>query len=112
MYIGMYLQQCIMVRVSSLIGEIKRDEACQLIVDIFRIVILFNFIATIMITFISIPLMNFAGCTPDLIEQCNLLVISTIAGLPFVTLFHIGTGFLQSIGKPFLNGSLHLVGYF
>lgn len=37
MYIGMFLQQSIMVRVSSLIGEMKRDEACQLIVDILRI---------------------------------------------------------------------------
>lgn len=64
------------------------------------------------IIFVARPLMNFAGCTPNLIEQCMLLVISTIAGLPFVTLLHIGTGFLQSIGKSFLNGFLHLVAYF
>ena len=109
MDIGMFLQQSVMVRVSSLIGQGKRDEACQLTVDIFRISVLFNIISTIMITFIARPLMNFAGCTPDLIDQCMLLVISTIAGVPISTLFHIGTGFLQAIGKPFLNGALHLV---
>ena len=109
MDIGLFLQQSIMVRVSSLIGEGKRDNACQLTVDIFRISILFSVIATILITFVAIPLMNFAGCTPNLIDQCMLLVISTIAGVPFATLFHIGTGFLQAIGKPFLNGALHLI---
>lgn len=114
MYIGMYLQQCIIVRVSSLIGEMKRDKACQLIVDIFRISIIFSFITTIMITFISRPLMNFAGCTPDLIEQCNLLVISTIAGLPFVNLFHIAKKMIPIPFYTFSVGSIciFLVNFF
>lgn len=107
-YIGMFLQQAIMVRVSSLIGEGKRTEACQLTVDIFRISILFNIIATIIITFIARPIMNFAGCTPELIEKCMLLIISSIAGLPFTTIFHISTGYLQAIGNAVLNGLLHL----
>lgn len=109
MDIGMFLQQSIMVRVSSLIGEGRRDEACQLTVDIYRISILINIFSTIIITLIARPIMIFAGCTPDLIEQCMLLVISLIAGLPFSTLFHIGTGFLQAIGKAVMNGILHLI---
>lgn len=109
MDIGMYLQQSIIVRVSSLIGQGKRDEASQLTVDIYRISLLLNFIMTIIVTFIARPLMNFAGCTPDLIEKCMLLIISTIAAIPFSTIFHVGTGFLQAIGKPVLNGFLHLV---
>ena len=52
--------------------------------------------------------MNFAGCTPDLIEKCMLLIISSIAGLPFTTIFHVSTGFLQAIGNAVLNGLLHL----
>lgn len=107
-YIGMFLQQAIIVRVSSLIGEGKRTEACQLTVDIFRISIIFNIFATTITTFIARPIMNFAGCTPDLIERCMLLIISSIAGLPFTTIFHISTGYLQAIGKAVLNGVLHL----
>lgn len=52
--------------------------------------------------------MNFAGCTPELIEKCMLLIISSIAGLPFTTIFHISTGYLQAIGNAVLNGLLHL----
>lgn len=107
-YVGMFLQQSIMVRVSSLIGEGKRNEACQLTVDVFRISVLFNIVATIVITFIARPIMNFAGCTHELIEKCMLLIISSVAGLPFTTIFHISTGFLQAIGKAVLNGLLHL----
>lgn len=107
--IGMFLTQAIIVRVSSLIGEGRRETACQLTVDIFRLSVLINIVSTIIITFCARPIMNFAGCTPDLIEQCMLLVISTIAGLPLYSLFHITTGFLQAIGKSVLNGLLHLV---
>lgn len=106
--IGIFMSQAVLVRLSSLIGEGRRESACQLFVDVIRISIIVNILATIIITFCARPLMNFAGCTPDLIEQCMLLVISTIAGLPIYTLFHVTTAFLQSIGKAVLNGLVHL----
>ena len=42
-YIGMYLQQAIMVRVTTLIGRGNRVDARQLTVDIYRISILSSF---------------------------------------------------------------------
>lgn len=107
-YIGMYFQQAIMVRVTTLIGHGNRVDARQLAVDIFRISILSNFILTVFTTFVSRPLMKFSGCTLDIIEDCMLLIISSIAGLPFTSIFHISTGVLQSIGKAVLNGLIHL----
>lgn len=107
-YIGMFLQQAIMVRVSSLIGEGKRKEAGQLTVDIYRISIISNVIGSIIVTFIARPLMIFSGCTHELIEPCTLLIISSIAGIPFTSIFHISTGFLQAIGKTVANGLIHL----
>ncbi|OHS94774.1 hypothetical protein TRFO_39065 [Tritrichomonas foetus] len=107
--IGMYLAQALVVRLSAFIGEGRREEASQLTVDIFRISVISTILSTFLITFVSRPIMNFAGCTPELIEQCMLLIISTIAGLPIATFFHVGTGFLQGIGKPVLNGIIHLI---
>ena len=106
--IGIFFSQSVIVRASSLIGEGKRDKASQLTVDVFRISILINMFSTVLMNFLARPIMKFAGCTPNIIERCMLLVISTIAGLPFYTLFHIGTGFLQGIGKAVMNGFVHL----
>lgn len=106
--IGIFFAQAVIVRVSTLIGKGKREKASQLTVDVFRLSILINVISTIIITFIARPIMEFAGCTPNIIERCMLLIISTIAGLPFYSLFHIGTGFLQGIGKAVMNGLIHL----
>lgn len=106
--IGLFLAQAVIVRVSSLIGEGNRDAACQLTVDAFRLSVIINMISSIIITFVARPIMQFAGCTPNIMENSMLLVISTIAGLPFYTLFHIGTGFLQAIGKAVMNGWVHL----
>ena len=106
--IGIFFAQAVIVRVSSLIGEGKREKACQLTVDVFRLSVILNIVSTIIITFIARPIMQFAGCTPNIIERCMLLIISTIAGLPFYSLFHIGTGFLQGIGKAVMNGLIHL----
>lgn len=106
--IGLFLSQAVMVRVSSLLGSGERYEAAQLTVDIFRISVIVTIITTYILTFVARPIMTFAGCTADLLEPSYLLLISTISALPIYTFFHVGTAFLQAIGRPVLNGILHL----
>ncbi|OHS97998.1 hypothetical protein TRFO_09177 [Tritrichomonas foetus] len=107
--VGMLLSQSLIVRVSALIGEGKKGEASQLFVDMCKITVLASIISAIIILFIARPLMMFAGCTEELIENCTLLVVVAIAGTPITSFFHVLTGFLQGIGKPVLNGFLHLL---
>ena len=106
--IGLFLTQAIVARSTSLIGEGRKKDGCQLITDLYRLSILVNIIASIIINFCARPLLLFSGCPEDLIEQVFLLVIVTVAPLCMTTLFHMSTGFLQANGRPVMNGLFQL----
>ena len=107
-FFGLFMSQALVVRVSGLIGEGRREAASQLTVDVCRVSLIASIFFALFLLFFARPLMLFAGCTEDLIENCYLLIISTIAGLPLYSFYHLLTGFLQGIGKPVLNGLVHL----
>lgn len=110
MQVAIFYSQVILVRLSGLIGEGKRSDAAQFLVDCFRIAICGSWIYLSIAPYIVRPILQFAGCTTDLIDRAECLVRIVMAGLPVVMIYHLSCAFIQAIGKSILNGALHVVG--
>lgn len=48
-------------------------------------------------------------CPENMLSHCFSLVLITFSSSPFIFLFNISCSFLQSVGRSFLNGLLHII---
>lgn len=95
-------------KVPALIAENRKDEASQVITDLFRLTLIAMIIMPIVFVFISKPILIFMGCTQSISEECFSYLIPIIAVSPLTGIYQMSCGFIQSEGRSILNSAMQL----
>jgi Na+-driven multidrug efflux pump len=69
--------------VSRLIGPNRKSEAEQVIVDMFRSPIVVMVLAPVLFVFISMPMLIFIACAPELAARAFGYLVPIISAAPF-----------------------------
>ena len=109
-YVGSFIGQGLVTRVPSLIGSGKREEACNLSIDIFRIGVCFSILFAIGFNFAIKPFLNFVGCPDYMLDSTYKMFLPMLIGLPISSLYTIAYSFMQSIGSS-IYSALFMCGY-
>jgi Na+-driven multidrug efflux pump len=105
-----YSQACVS-KVSGLMGENRLRDAELVISDLFRIAVLTMIIVPIAFFFLSIPLLQFMGCTASEALEGREYLTPVLIAMPLITTFQVSCGFLQSEGRSVLCGAMQLTGF-
>jgi Na+-driven multidrug efflux pump len=98
-------------RVSGLIGENRKPEAEQVLVDMFRSAVLVMILAPVLFVFISKPMLIFMGCTPEIAQRAFGYLLPIIGAAPFTGVYQMGCGCLLSEGRSILNSFMQLFAF-
>ncbi|KAK8883976.1 hypothetical protein M9Y10_043079 [Tritrichomonas musculus] len=108
---AVYFSICATARVPSLIGEHRKEEAAQVITDLYRLTLISMIIMPVIFYFISKPILVFMGCTEDIASDCLDYLFPIIIVSPFVGIFQMCCGFLQGEGRSILDALMQLLSF-
>lgn len=100
-------QSCI-VKVSSLLGEGRKDEAAQVVTDLFRFAFCICFIAPFCIYFCGKPIMKFMACKDEYLDECLRYGLPICFGMFTTSIFRISCGTILGEGRSLLFAMMHL----
>lgn len=96
------------IKISTLIGQNRQQDAKQVIADLFRIALVTSIPASIVIYFITEPVLKYMNC-PDFIRKDSIsYILPIIATLPTTILLQLSIGVIQGEGRSILCGILQL----
>ncbi|OHT03784.1 hypothetical protein TRFO_01451 [Tritrichomonas foetus] len=104
-----FFSHAIVTRLGTLLGENRSYDAIQFVTDLFKIGIITVILIIPFFQFLLTPLLSFMNCPENMINAAYMYLTIILAGCPLTLLFHMSCSFLQSIGRPILNGILHIV---
>ncbi|KAK8899172.1 hypothetical protein M9Y10_001474 [Tritrichomonas musculus] len=104
-----YFSTAISTRLGRFIGESRKKDAVQFFTDVTKLGIIFLILSLPFLQFLIYPLLKFMKCPENMLSHCFSLVLITFSSSPFIFLFNISCSFLQSVGRSFLNGLLHII---
>jgi Na+-driven multidrug efflux pump len=108
---AVFFSQAATARVSGLIGEQRKAEAEHVIVDLFRLTTIVMLFVPVLFIFVTKPMLEFMGCTPELADEAFHYLIPILCAAPFTGIYQIGCGFLLSEGRSILNGMMQLFAF-
>jgi Na+-driven multidrug efflux pump len=108
---AVFFSQGGIARVTGLIGEHRKEEAEQLLVDLFRLMLIVMVLAPILFVFIAKPMLVFMGSTPELADRSFHYLIPIMCAAPFTGIYQLGCGCLLSEGRSILNGLMQLFAF-
>lgn len=106
---AVYFSICATAKVPALIGEHRKEEAAQVITDLFRLTLASMIVMPVIFYFVSKPLLEFMGCTEEIADDCLKYLIPIIIVSPFTGIFQICCGFLQGEGRSILDAFMHIL---
>lgn len=109
--VTIFFAQSTIAKIAALIGAKKTGDACQVITDLFRISFITMILVSTMFYFVSIPMLIFMGCTHDIAVEARRYLAPILIGMPFMALFQLSCGFIQSQGRSILCGLLQLAAF-
>ncbi|KAK8886687.1 hypothetical protein M9Y10_042154 [Tritrichomonas musculus] len=96
------------IKISTLIGQNRQQEARQVIADLFRIAIIVSIPAAIIIYFITEPVLKYMNC-PEFIRKDSIsYILPIIVTLPTTVMLQLSMGVIQGEGRSVLCGILQL----
>ena len=111
MSVSISFSQACVGRSSGLIGESRFEEAGQVVVDIYRIAFFSMIIVPIIFYFLTKPILVFMGCTAEMAERALPYLTLILYMMPFIALFQISCGIIQSEGRSMLSGLMQLLAF-
>ena len=111
MSVTIFFSQACVGRESGLIGESRFEEAGRVVVDIYRIAFCSMIIVPIIFYFLTKPILTFMGCTPEMAERALPYLTPILCMMPFIALFQITCGIIQSEGRSMLSGIMQLLAF-
>ncbi|EAY20829.1 hypothetical protein TVAG_436530 [Trichomonas vaginalis G3] len=109
--VTIYFAQSTIAKIAALIGAGKKEDAEQVITDLFRISFVSMILVSIMFYFVAIPMLIFMGCTHDIAVEARHYLTPILIGMPFMALFQLSCGFIQSQGRSILCGILQFAAF-
>lgn len=111
MSVAIFFSQACVGRQSGLIGESRFEEAARVVVDVYRIAFCSMIIVPIIFYFLTKPILTFMGCTPEMAERALPYLTPILCMMPFIALFQISCGIIQSEGRSMLSGLMQLLAF-
>ncbi|KAK8888662.1 hypothetical protein M9Y10_033396 [Tritrichomonas musculus] len=111
MSVSISFSQACVGRSSGLIGESRFEEAGQVVVAINRIAFFSMIIVPIIFYFLTKPILVFMGCTAEMAERALPYLTLILYMMPFIALFQISCGIIQSEGRSMLSGLMQLLAF-
>lgn len=111
MSVAIFFSQACVGRQSGLIGESRFEEAARVVVDVYRIAFFSMIIVPIIFYFLTKPILTFMGCTPEMAERALPYLTPILCMMPFIALFQISCGIIQSEGRSMLSGLMQLLAF-
>ena len=111
MSVAIFFSQACVSRQSGLIGESRFEEAARVVVDVYRISFLSMIIVPIIFYFLTKPILTFMGCTSEMAERALPYLTPILCMMPFIGLFQISCGIIQSEGRSMLSGLMQLLAF-
>lgn len=105
---SIYFSQATVAKVSGLMGENRLKEAAHVVADIFRLGTVGILLIAGMFFFVSKPMLRFMGCDEEITCKGFEYLIPVLISMPFINIFQIACGFLQSEGRSILCGVMQL----
>lgn len=109
--VTIFFAQSTIAKIAGLIGAGRKEEAGQVITDLFRISFITMIGVSTMFYFVAIPMLSFMGCTPQMAESGRQYITPILIGMPFTALFQLSCGFIQSQGRSILCGILQFAAF-
>ena len=106
-----YFKQAVIAKIASLLGAGQKAEAGQVITDLFRIAFIALGFVALLFYYISLPMLKFMGCDDQTSLDAREYLLPILASMPFISLFQLSNGFIQSQGRSTLCGVLQFVGF-
>lgn len=111
MSVAIFFSQACVGRSSGLIGESRFEEAGRVVVDVYRIAFFSMIVVPIIFYFLTKPILTFMGCTPEMAERALPYLTPILCMMPFIALFQISCGIIQSEGRSMLSGIMQLLAF-
>ena len=106
--ISLFFGTAATIKISTLIGQNRQQEAKQVIADLFRIAIIASIPAAVIIYFITEPVLKYMNC-PEFIRKDSIsYILPIIVTLPTTVMLQLSMGVIQGEGRSILCGILQL----
>ena len=109
-FVGALFSHSLAVRVITLISTHQRDEAAQLVTDVYRASFFFSFVFFLFIFAVK-PYLKLCGCPSELIQPAYEVIRPLVFSTWGTGWFQIGIAYFQCIGRPVLSALLKLLAY-
>ena len=106
-----YFKQAVIAKIASLLGAGQKELAGQVITDLFRVAFVALGVVAVIFYYISIPMLEFMGCDYEKSIVAREYLLPILASMPFISLFQLANGFIQSQGRSMLCGALQFLGF-
>ena len=104
--IALYFGFAATIKIPMLIGQNRQQDARQVIVDLFRMGLVFSVVLAVIVYFLAEPMLKYMQC-PDFIRPSSMTYITPIIGtLPFLVVLQLSMGVIQGEGRSILCGIL------
>ena len=109
--VAIYFSQASITKIGGLMGAKKMETAEQVVTDLFRLGILTMMVVPGMFYFTAKPMLIFMNCDEATAEEGREYLTPLLIAMPFITIFQMSCGFLQSEGRSVLCGAMQLTGF-
>lgn len=109
--VAIYFSQALITKIGGLMGAKKMDAAVQVVTDLFRLGFLTMCVVPVMFYFAAKPMLIFMNCDEATAEEGRAYLTPLLIAMPFITIFQMSCGFLQSEGRSILCGAMQLTGF-
>lgn len=106
--ISLFFGTAATIKISTLIGQNRQQEAKQVIADLFRIAIIVSIPMAVVIYFIAEPVLKYMNC-PEFIRKDSIsYILPIIITLPTTVMLQLSMGVIQGEGRSILCGIFQL----
>ena len=101
--------QSTIIKVSSLLGEKRHDEAAQVVTDLFRFSAIICIIVPIIIYLCARPIMIFMSCPEKWIPEAIQYAIPVCVMMFMTSIFRVSCGMVLGEGRSILYAFMHVI---
>jgi Na+-driven multidrug efflux pump len=102
--VALYFGFAASIMIPWLIGESRQLAAKQIIVDLYRVALVLSIPLTIVIYFVTEPMLKYMGCPPTMLPDSMAYITPIIVTMPGFILLQLSVGIIQGEGRSIVCG--------
>lgn len=103
-----YFVQSIVAKVAAFLGNGEDEKAAQVLTDLYRISFLSLAAVSCIFYFVCEKMIIFMGGSGEVPYLCKVYLRPILIAMPFISMFQLSCGFIQSQGKSVINGCIQI----